>query len=542
MPTVSQSVRVLVAACLVAAGMLALTPGGAAALGPPRPLPGYRPAFVTETDTRPWIDCLWASGAMLVDKWTNGEISVTHGRLRRLSGDTHRGSTLANLKVAYAKLGIDLRYSPDGGARITWGGLLNRLAHGGGAVLLGHDSKLPRWYGRWDYRFWNGKAKTDNHAVYIERYDRKHGRVWLMDPLARGDWRGEWISVWALRRFAWTSGGLVYAAVTPKARPAPFAKVEASTVELVSTPTTIEASWSLQAPRHWRYPGADLHAVFKRVDDPLLASVTLPAPRSDIADPMPTNAIGADDAPSTDRPTDAGGSTEGSDETHSTDVAAAKPARPTVAVDGRTLRVTTPLPDSPGAYVARLRLTDRRFGHAVVDTGGVMVYVPGSRRATLGVAVGERTVGAGSMVDVTISVRNSGTDSWAEAVGVGPASKVRPRNTRLVARWIPIADADGNPAADVAEALDPVLISRISLAPARSLVATASIRTPTATGRWAIVIDVVDDIDGSYAALGSRPGVGMLDLVDAPAAFEALGTTTAFTVLAADDPGLAGSD
>ena len=41
----------------------------------------------------------------------------------------------------------------------------------GGAVVLGDYGKLPRWFGRWDRPFWNGKGKTDNHAVYVERYD-----------------------------------------------------------------------------------------------------------------------------------------------------------------------------------------------------------------------------------------------------------------------------------------------------------------------------------------------------------------------------------
>ena len=77
--------------------------------------------------------------------------------------------------------------------------LLRRLAKGAGAVLLGDDSKLPRWYGRWDYGFWKltkkEKASKDNHAVYIERYDSRRHRVWLMDPLGRPGWKGEWISI-----------------------------------------------------------------------------------------------------------------------------------------------------------------------------------------------------------------------------------------------------------------------------------------------------------------------------------------------------------
>ena len=186
---------------------LSAAPAPAAALEPPRPLPGYRPHFVTQTDVRPWNDCMWASGAMLLDKWTNGEVTRSHEKLRRLSrrpqGRVAVRRTCARVRAASAST---LRFSPNGGERITWSRLLRRLAQGSGAVILGDYSDLPRHYGRWDYRFWKGKGKHDNHAMYIERYDRKHGRVWLMDPLARGEgWKGEWISVRALRRFAWRS-------------------------------------------------------------------------------------------------------------------------------------------------------------------------------------------------------------------------------------------------------------------------------------------------------------------------------------------------
>ena len=116
---------------------------------------------------------------MLLEKWTNGDLHPTHQRLRALSGDRHGGSNLDDLKNAYRQLGINLKFSPNGGERITFSGLLRRLAHGAGAVVLGDDSKLPRWYGRWDYGFWKMTKKEkkkhpshDNHAVYVERYDR----------------------------------------------------------------------------------------------------------------------------------------------------------------------------------------------------------------------------------------------------------------------------------------------------------------------------------------------------------------------------------
>ncbi len=484
MLTVTRPAHALATACLVAATLLGIAPDPAAALEPPRPLPHYHPAFVTETDTRPWIDCLWASGAMLLDKWTNGRVTVSHQRLRALSGDRVKGSDLADLKVAYAKLGVHLAYSPDGGTRITWAGLLRRLANGAGAVLLGDDSHLPRWYGRWDQGFWKAKGKKDNHAVYVERYDRRHGRVWIMDPLGRGDWQGEWISVGALQRFTWSRGGALYAAVTPTAKAAPFAGVSIRGLQLTSTSTTLTAAWSVRAPRHWRYPGVDISAAFHRADDPVLAAAVSP----------PVMAL-----------VDSG----------------ARASRASAVVVGRNLRVSAPLPGRPGAYTTSLRLTDRRFGRTVARSAPIATFVAGPRRATLSLHAADRAIEAGGVVDVSVSVANSGTLAWMDPppqmVEAGTAA---PRDTRLVARWVPLGGPDGGaPDADVVPG--PFVLDRIPLGPGRRKVVDASLRVPAGLGRWALAIDVMDDVDGSFAALGSAPAFQAFDVV-APQGSDAL--------------------
>jgi hypothetical protein len=478
MPTVTRPVRALAAACLVIATLLGVTPGPASALEPPRPLPHYHPAFVTETDARPWNDCLWASGAMLLDKWTNGRLIVTHQRLRALSGDRVKGSMFPDLKVAYAKLGIDLVYSPDGGTRITWAGLLKRLANGAGAVLLGDDSRLPRWYGRWDHGFWKAKGKKDNHAVYVERYDRRHGRVWLMDPLGRGDWNGEWISVSALQRFTWSRGGALYAAVTPTAKAAPFAGVSTRGLQLTATSTTLDAAWSLKAPRHWRYPGTDISAAFHRADDPVLAAVTsLPV-------------IGRVDT-------------------------GAHPARASASVTGRSLRLTVPLPGNPGAYTTSLRLTDRRFGRIVARSAPIATFIAGPRHASLRLHAPARAIEAGAAIDVSVSVANSGSLAWTNPPPwLVEAGKATARNTRLVARWIPLGPSDAGGVTDVdAVVPDPFVLDRVPLAPGRRVVVDASVVVPDALGRWALAIDVVDDVDGSLAAQGSTPAFQVFNVV-----------------------------
>ena len=480
MPLTSRPARAIAAACLVVVTLLAAAPAPAAALEPPRPLPGYRPAFVTETDEHPWTDCLWASGAMLLDKLTNGRVTRTHQELRSLARDNGVGSALGDLDAAYARLGIDLRFSPDGGERITWPQLLRRLAHGAGAVLLGDDSKLPRRYGRWDRSFWTlakDEADTkDNHAVYIERYDRRRGRVWLMDPLARAGWKGEWISVAALRRFAWSHGGALSVAVTPAAKAAPYKGVAIEDPTFSMTSTTLDVAWGFKAPRRWAFPGADVRTTFEPADDPLRAA----------AESMPVATVGAGPVK--------------------------RPARPVAASRGNVLRATSALPDASGAYRAAITVTDRRFGGVVARAEDVAVFVPGPRRATLRLHAGGASIEVGQTVSVSVFVANTGTESWTEPVrdAGALAEPTRDRGTRAVAHWIPLdASADG-------PLPRPVTLQAVPLAPGRLTTVHAGLVAPGSPGAWALVVDVVDDVDGSFAALGSAPAVQVFEVVAPP--------------------------
>lgn len=533
MPNASRSSRALVAACLVAVTWLSATPAPAAALEPPRPLPGYRPDFVTETDSLPWTDCLWASGAMLLDKWTNGEVKVTRQQLRSLSRDHRGGSTLADLQAAYAKLGFRLAYSPDGGERISWSQLLRRLEAGAGAVMLGNDSALPRRYGRWDPEFWKQTdPEKDNHAVYIERYDRWRGRVWLMDPLARGDWRGEWISVRALRKFAWTSGGALSVAITPTARPAPFSGVKVAPPAVSVTATAVEARWTVRSPRGWSFPGADLTAAFTPAIDPLTAAAMLaamppevPAVPADPAGPAgrvgPVGPVDPGDAPpdGTLAPNTATGTTD-------------------------SLAASATLPTAPGAYLAALTVTDRRFGRAVARSGDIPVFVPGPRRATIRLGVLGTDVEPGSSLSLSMSVANTGDLTWAETgrpAGM-PEEVAWARNTRILARWIPLdvqvetasvpvgasegalgATAIAGPVPGAATILgaalsmpDPIPLQPVPLAPGRQVQVRTDLTIPTAPGLWALVVDLADDTEGSFAAHGSAPAVALFRVGTVP--------------------------
>ena len=476
-PTPGRLPRVIAAALLAVACLLTAFPAAApapvSALEPPRPLPGYKARFVTQTDQRPFIDCLWASGAMLLDKWTNGDRQITHQRLRALSGDTLGGSQFRNMRVAFDKLGFGFKYSPDGGDPMTWNQLLTRLSRGAGAIVLGDYHKLPAYYGRWDYAFWKKKGKKDNHALYIERYDRKRGRVWLMDPLARGDWQGEWISVYAISRFVWRQGGAVAAATTPTAKAAPFAKVKASAKpKLVRSGDTVEAAWSLKTPKKWRFPGADLTAKFVEADDPLEAAALSP----DV--PVRNDQAGA-------------------------------PARATLTVKGKTMQLTAPLPTKPGAYTLDVGIRDRRFGDAFVTSRDIAMFIPGERRATLRLNLRERAVEAEQGLRLSVNVANTGTETWAGdwVLDTGAGQMTVERGTRVVARWVALDD-DLDSASP-----DPVVVGTVSLAPGEMVTLRDTLVAPAAIGRWALVIDVLDDVDGSYAALGSEPAVAEIEVV-----------------------------
>jgi hypothetical protein len=514
MSIVSRPARTLLAACLFLAVLIGAGPGRASALEPPRPLPGYRPEFVTETDVRPWTDCLWASGAMLLDKWTNGDRTIAHRALRRLSGD-HGGSSLEDLGVAFRRLGFKLSVSAGGHGTLTWSQFIARLKKGAGAVVLGDDSLLPRWYGRWDYAFWKKRGEKDNHAVYVERYD--HGRVWIMDPLARGEWQGEWISADALYRFAWFEGGRIEAVTTPTAAAPPFKGVRLTSPRITLSPGAVAVTWSMRAPRRWHYPGADIHVKIVKSPNPVLAAI-----RSAQLAPRVT----------TDR----------------------APARPvaTVARDRRHLKLVTPLPAKPGAYAASMSLAERRFGRTVLRSQSVGVFVPGPRRATLRLNVTGKALEAGGAVRLNVVVTNSGEVTWADPASGYAASQAAPkaRHTRMTARWIRLdgpstASVDaasgsradrasaGKASADVAgpdvsgsaaggasgdatgrRAIPlSVDLARVPLAPGGVTRVRHTVLVPEVEGRWALVVDLVDDVDGAFSALGSTPAVALFQIV-----------------------------
>jgi hypothetical protein len=200
---------------------------------PDAPRQGYTPEHVRQR----FNNCAFASAQMLIDKWTEGRVDAPQGALRRASGIAPRegGPTLRQLRKAVARVaGIDLRWSPNGGDRMTWDQLLDRLADGGGALVNIWPARLPRYYRRWI------PTLTSGHSVYIERYQPRRDRIWLMDPLGRGrNFQGEWISADVLYRAIWRSGRYIWGAATPE-REQPRAKT--TRARPTSTASSVQAN------------------------------------------------------------------------------------------------------------------------------------------------------------------------------------------------------------------------------------------------------------------------------------------------------------
>ncbi|MEK6720813.1 MAG: hypothetical protein AABZ33_09110 [Chloroflexota bacterium] len=498
--------RTAAALLLAAASMVTTLPGPAPvfALDPPRPLPGYTPAFVTEREPGVWYDCTWASAQMLLDKWTSGVTIVDRKRLRALSGDDDGGSNLTDVERAFAEIGFPLESSPFGSTSITWPKLLDRLSQGGGAILLGDYSRLPRVNGRWDRAFWSGERENDDHALYLDRYDPKTRRIFVMDPLAPAGWTGEWIRVSALKLFAWrTGGGRLWAALTPPALAGPFAGVDLGDPVATADASALRVSWPVEGMQEgWTYPGSSATAEFIPVSeaDPIDPMDPIVAARPAVV-PAAVRAFPADEFP---------------------------PAPPDLSptlVDG-LLNASVPLPTTPGVYRVTVSLTDHRTGAPIATAGPLSLYVPGPRAASFDLPE-HVSAEPGTLAAILIAVRNAGTESWLEPA---PVPSVPPdlqphRNTRLVGTWVAMpvagfeetAGPDGIATPAVTTAPAPIDLGPLALEPGDGLVIEALVRMPTVAGSWRLIIDVVDDQVGSFALTGSAPGVVVVE-VRAPVA------------------------
>jgi len=186
------------------------------------------PVFVTETDEKYWTDCSWCSALMLANEATLNKYPATRAEreaLRAASGDLVGGSNLNDVdRGTKARYGFVFRRAP-----LTWSAFIVELAPDSGALLQGLYSRLPAHYIRWDPKF-AAKGNDSAHAVYIERH--RDGKLWWMDPLGRGTYKGEYIEEGIVKAYA-LGLGTIHASV---AREGEFLQ-EASDVVKIDDPT-----------------------------------------------------------------------------------------------------------------------------------------------------------------------------------------------------------------------------------------------------------------------------------------------------------------
>jgi hypothetical protein len=297
---------------------------------------GYVPAFVTETDEAVWSDCLWASATMYLDAASGGATVVDREALRDASGDLGP-SNLGDLDRGVRELlGQPFPFSPYGGDRMRFRDLLGRLEHGGAAVILGWYSRLSEPYTRWDPGFAAKGEVGSGHAMFVTDYQPATGSMWLMDPLGRGDYHGEWIHVDEIEAFIWSDAdGYVYAAATRRVTvgaipvvPPPFHDLAFNAPKLVSggmAGATSELAVPIVATGASiasRFPDSRVIVEFERIG-------SIPGTAGEVGD---------------------GGVDVGADPTGEEPIVTTRTKRlvPVAQADG--LRVIVPLPDVAGEY------------------------------------------------------------------------------------------------------------------------------------------------------------------------------------------------
>ncbi len=420
-------------------------------------------------------NCVWAAGAMLVDKWTHGGTRVSQGVLRRASNDRKGGSSLYDLARGVAAVtGIRMSFSPGYGDTMAWWQLLDRLDHGGGAVLIGEYSKLPAHYSRWQPSF--AHRRNSSHAVYVQSYDRVRGRVWLMDPLAEGHYPGEWISVGALHRFATIEDGKVMAAATP-ARHTPtsaplvdhayrLAGLRLTGRAVAGSTVGVKVSLSIgdgfPNPTPQRFVGRW---------DPVVPSVS-------------TNSVSRSRAVIDNGP--APGTVAAPDQVQATTLS--EPDRA-----GRNgFQAALPVPAIPGVYRLHLGLAevDKKTPSRTFKTITVVVLEPYSGAITLPKAA---EVVAGTALPVKVAIGNIGTVDWRPPAveGDDPPPITPPVQTLLVLTW---RAKDGT---EQSAARLP-----IALAPGHGIRLALTLVAPDEAGAWTLFPDIVNVERGSLASTG----------------------------------------
>jgi hypothetical protein len=464
--------RLILGLVLVAGFVAAVPPAHADAAWSPGPPTGeYVPHRVWQMKK----NCVWAAGAMLLDKWTRGGVRVSQSVLRRASSDKKGGSSLRDLARGVAAVtGIRVRFSPGYGDTMSWWQLLDRLEHSGGAVLIGDYGRLPAHFTRWSMSFAN--RRDSSHAVYVQSYDRVHGKVWLMDPLADGHYPGEWIDVEDLHRYAAIDDGQVMAMATParhRPRTAPLtdhayrltsprlaATVVAGATLKVAVGLSISAGFPKPAAHRFVARWVPVVAPQPPMPSARLRAVIDPVPTSDEAlRPVPVEAT------TSSLPDRAGSS---------------------------GFSAGLPVPAVPGRYRLDLGLAEvgrktlsRKFRPVeieVVDPYAATIRLPAAPE-----------VSAGEQFGLKVELANVGSIDWRkpDVEAESPRSLAPLAQTVFVVTWR-TADGTQLPAAELPAELAPGQVVELSLV----LVA------PPDAGTWTLAVEVMNRAHGALSSTG----------------------------------------
>lgn len=146
-------------------------------------------------------NCGMASAAMMAWAVSGGKIRVSGGDLRYYSGDRdqrgdERGTTYDDITLAFQHIGLGLEQKHGMGFN-AW---KRRLMQGEGSLISGHYMDAPA-----NLRLTNGFDFT--HTMYVDRAKRmQDGKVWffVMDPLGRGGYSGQWWPEEAIKQYGWS--------------------------------------------------------------------------------------------------------------------------------------------------------------------------------------------------------------------------------------------------------------------------------------------------------------------------------------------------
>ncbi|MFN8619207.1 MAG: M23 family metallopeptidase [Chloroflexota bacterium] len=165
--------------------------------GPQRVSLGLSGLFTTQLDGSAYSrgNCNMASAAMLFEVQTGRTLSGA--AMRRLSGARTPGTTLADLKRAFRRLGQSVITRED----MSWSSFTAQVRAGRSAVVMGWYGNLPRSV---DLQ----PGFTGAHSVFVLGYSpspfHHHGGFYVMDPLGQGQYDGMWWSRKTLKRFGWS--------------------------------------------------------------------------------------------------------------------------------------------------------------------------------------------------------------------------------------------------------------------------------------------------------------------------------------------------